>query len=612
MTFTVAASSPPPPSLSSLSQISVTAGGSGFTLTVSGSGFVNGSTVLWNGSALSTNYTSAGQLTASIPASLIATQGTASVTVANPGSAASNALTFTINAATLSLSGLSPSSATAGGQAFTLTINGSGFLTNSVVQWNGSALSTTYVSANQLSASVPGSLIAAQGTANITVINAGAVTSNSIPFVVTLATAAIQTISHIADGAGWKTSIILVNTDTVPASYAINFWQDTGTPGSGSTAYTPPLTLGTASGTIPVGGSTIIQTADADPTTTTEGWAQVSSSQSIGGTAIFRADTLGQEAAVPLLTTGGTRLEIPYQAGLTLGVALANPSATQTANITEKVFDQNGNQLSGNNFTLAPLSHIPQVLSNLTGNGVVEYDSTVTIYALGIRGNNGAFTSVDAVLPQSAALKTISHIADGAGWKTSIILVNTDTVPASYAINFWQDTGTPGSGSTAYTPPLTLGTASGTISVGGSTIIQTADADPTTITEGWAQVTSSQSIGGTAIFRADTLGQEAAVPLLTSGGTRLEIPYQAGLTLGVALANPSATQTANITEKVFDQNGNQLSSSAFALAPLSHIPQVLSNLTGNGVVEYDSTVTIYALGIRGNNGAFTSVRAVYK
>jgi uncharacterized protein (TIGR03437 family) len=66
---------------------------------VSGTGFLSGATVQWNGSALPTTFVSATQLTASVAASLIATAGNASVTVANPGGAASSAFSFTVVAA---------------------------------------------------------------------------------------------------------------------------------------------------------------------------------------------------------------------------------------------------------------------------------------------------------------------------------------------------------------------------------------------------------------------------------------------------------------------------------------------------------------------------------
>ena len=191
-------------SIASLSPNSATAGGPTFTLTLNGSGFLAGSTVRWNGSALSTSYVSGTQLNASVPAGQITSQGTASVTVVNPGGTTSNAVTFTINAPTPSISNLSPNSATAGGPAFTLTVNGSGFLVGSTVQWSGSALPTNYVSGTQLNASVPAGQITSQGTASVTVVNPGGTTSPAATFTINASTGgslSIITASPLLGGA---------------------------------------------------------------------------------------------------------------------------------------------------------------------------------------------------------------------------------------------------------------------------------------------------------------------------------------------------------------------------------------------------------------------------
>jgi len=137
--------------------------------------------VQWNGTALTTTFVSTTQLTAQVAASLIATAGTATVTVVVNG-VTSSGVTFTI-ATGQAITSLSPNSATAGGAAFTLTVNGTGFVSGAVVQWNGTALATTFVSTTQLTAAVPESLIGTPGTANITVIIAG-VTSPAEPFMI--------------------------------------------------------------------------------------------------------------------------------------------------------------------------------------------------------------------------------------------------------------------------------------------------------------------------------------------------------------------------------------------------------------------------------------------
>ena len=86
------------------------AGDPGFMLTVNGSSFNSDATINWNGSKQGTTYMTGKQLTTAIPASAIATSGTAAVTVTNPGhaaggiygsggttSATSTAMNFTVN-----------------------------------------------------------------------------------------------------------------------------------------------------------------------------------------------------------------------------------------------------------------------------------------------------------------------------------------------------------------------------------------------------------------------------------------------------------------------------------------------------------------------------------
>ncbi len=97
-TVTVPVVDNPVPSVTALSPASAIGGGPGFTLTVSGSGFVSGSTIRWNGVSRTTTFVSATQLRAQIPASDIATPGSASVTVFSPapGGGTSGSLPFAI------------------------------------------------------------------------------------------------------------------------------------------------------------------------------------------------------------------------------------------------------------------------------------------------------------------------------------------------------------------------------------------------------------------------------------------------------------------------------------------------------------------------------------
>src|SRR5262249_4999814 len=66
---------------------------------------------------------------------------------------------------------LVPDATPPGGAQFTLTVNGTGFVSNSVVQWNGNALATQFISGSQLTATVPAADIATASTASVTVVN---------------------------------------------------------------------------------------------------------------------------------------------------------------------------------------------------------------------------------------------------------------------------------------------------------------------------------------------------------------------------------------------------------------------------------------------------------
>ena len=86
---------------------------------------------------------------------------------------------------------LVPTSAAPGGPGFTLTVNGTGFSSSSVVRWNGATLVTTVVSNQKLTAQVPASKISKAGTATVTVMTPGVPSSNTIFFPIATAETAV-------------------------------------------------------------------------------------------------------------------------------------------------------------------------------------------------------------------------------------------------------------------------------------------------------------------------------------------------------------------------------------------------------------------------------------
>jgi hypothetical protein len=98
---------------------------------------------------------------------------------------------------TPNIAALVPNSAAAGSSLGTngLMVTGANFNANATINWNGTTITTAFVSATQLTATVPDSDVAAAGTATVTVTNPGtpgglygggtaAETSNNITFTI--------------------------------------------------------------------------------------------------------------------------------------------------------------------------------------------------------------------------------------------------------------------------------------------------------------------------------------------------------------------------------------------------------------------------------------------
>ncbi|WP_193810748.1 T9SS type A sorting domain-containing protein [Kaistella flava (ex Peng et al. 2021)] len=101
---------------------------------------------------------------------------------------------ISVSVETPELISLDPDSKIANTGAFTLTLNGEGFLPSSKVYWNGALRTTTYVSETQLKAAIVATDLATAGTRQITVAN-GSFISNALPFTIETAGLPVLTLS---------------------------------------------------------------------------------------------------------------------------------------------------------------------------------------------------------------------------------------------------------------------------------------------------------------------------------------------------------------------------------------------------------------------------------
>ena len=104
----------------------------------------------------------------------------------------------------------------------------------------------------------------------------------------------------------------------------------------------------------------------------------------------------------------------------------------------------------------------------------------------------------------------------------------------------------------------------GTIPVNGAVTLESVGDIGGNLSQGWGLLTTTNSIGGTVIFRQTVPGKqvsEAAVPLTKPISTMLILPYDnttGAFTTAAALVNPDPNNTAVITANLYDQSATRL------------------------------------------------------
>jgi hypothetical protein len=164
----------PTPTLASISPNSATAGSGALTMTATGTSFQQAySSIQFAGTTLVTTFVSSTTLTATVPASALATGGLPAVRVFTdlPGGGASASRTFTVNNPAPVIASIVPAAKIVGDVQFSLAVNGSGFVPTSSVQVDGSGRATTFVDSTRLTAVVLAADLAVVGTRAVRVSN---------------------------------------------------------------------------------------------------------------------------------------------------------------------------------------------------------------------------------------------------------------------------------------------------------------------------------------------------------------------------------------------------------------------------------------------------------
>ena len=437
---------------------------------------------------------------------------------------------------------------------------------------------------------------------------------------------------HLVAQGIWNTTFTLVNKGTSTATSRLNFFNDYVGP------LNLPLSFPQAPGTavsatsldrdIAANASVVISTAGSGSSPYQVGSAQLSATGSVDGFAIFHLIPGSQEAVVPLETRNASSYVLAFDntGGVVLGVALQNVANT-AATIPVVIRDDTGAIISppGTALSLQANGHSSFVLSqrySFTANkrGTVEFQtpSGGRISVLGIRttpvNNTLTLTTVPALADVGTTGGSIAHIATGAGWQTTFVLVNTGAAPAPATLKFFADeTGAPLAIPLSFPqsggPPSTVAEAvTQTLTPGAQLVIQSlapaSDPEPTI---GSAQLTTNGNVGGFVIFRYNTNSQEAVVPLenRAANGYLIAFDNTNGTATGIAV-NSVSPQTVNVPVVVRDDAGNQIATDTLTLAANGHTSFTLGvdkfpvAAGKRGTIEFvtPSEGQIGALGIR--------------
>ncbi len=455
----------PVPNITTLSPSSATAGAAAQTLTINGSNFLSSSTVTYNSAAHTATFVNSTQLTISLTASDQGTAGAYAVVVTNPspGGGPSNSVNFTVNNLVPRITGLSPSSATAGAAAQTLTIDGSNFLSSSTVTYNSVAHTATFVNSNQLTISLTASDQATAGAYAVVVTNPspGGGASNSFTFTVNSPLPAITTQPQSQTVTAPATATFSVTaTGTGSLSYQ---WNKNGAAIGGATSatYTTPATTTGANGA-------------SFSVTVTDSFGSTTSATTI--LTVNPAPTMNLSPVGPVLIGGQPQNQMV--------IAGASATFSATAIGTEPItyqWNENGTPISG-----ATSATYTTPATTSADNGA-SFTVTVTNSVNGFTSTPATLTVTSAPVAPTIAANP-QYMSPSQGNTASFYVIATGTAPLSYQ---WSKNGASLSDATdpTYTTPpttsadnnaqfsVTVTNSAGSVTSGPATLAVISQAD---------------------------------------------------------------------------------------------------------------------------------------
>lgn len=180
------------------------------TLTVYGTGFQSGTTVLVDSTSVPTTYVSGTQLTVTVPSTQFSTGAIVPVTASDHGVLAGAQGTLEVDNPRPVLSQTSPVSALAGSGTVAVTMTGSGFSSKTTAMFSGAARPTAYVSPTEISLTLSAADAATAGSYPLTVVNAapGGGSSSPSSFLITNPVPAVSSLLPLSLSVGSSGTVV--------------------------------------------------------------------------------------------------------------------------------------------------------------------------------------------------------------------------------------------------------------------------------------------------------------------------------------------------------------------------------------------------------------------
>ncbi len=370
-------------------------------------------------------------------------------------------------------------------------------------------------------------------------------------------------------------------------------------------------TTSSVSYSTPDRGAASIETAGGSGTLVVGyGRVQPSASTTPSGVAIFglrQNGVLVTEAGVPGMTTmvsGRTYAEV--NGPINTGVAFANPNSGPVL-ISFGFTDQSGNDFGQSSLTLDGNAQMARFLNEAPFNARASFAGTFTfsasapvaVIALRTFANERSeflvTTQTVVSIPDtvSAGALVMGHFADGGGWKTRVILVNTTDVTVTGTVQFYSE-----GSATVAAAPVTI-TVNGQVaasfdySIRARASINLETSAPAGIAVQVGSVRLTPSSGSTSpsaftIFSFTNNGvtvSQATVqsqPVGTAFRTYVEVnsssAVQGSIQSGIAITNNSST-AATVNFELTNMNGTSAGLSANAVVPpMGHVSKFVHEL----------------------------------